>query len=111
MEEGRLVDMLSVTPFFGSDRQLIVASLRIPSCCVQALVAKDLCQTDEVVSRVFEETVSHRVSQQMGMNMEPTKSCILAAQVADTTISHSTSLANEHLGALYGRAGVQIELH
>ena len=77
--------------------QLLVCSLGVSSGCVQVLMAEDLSQRNKIVLIIGKELVSHRVPQQMRMNLEPANGAVLIAQVPNATIREWSSLTDEHV--------------
>jgi hypothetical protein len=73
-------------------------------------VAENLRQAHEVVARVFQVAVRHRVPQQVRVNVEPADRSVLAAQVAHASVGQRTSFTDEDEGALHRRPTLQVRL-
>ena len=61
-------------------------------------MAEDLGQAHQIVGVVGQELMSHRVPQQVRMDLETADRTVLVAQISDATIRECSTLTNEDIG-------------
>ena len=110
MVEFLFCTLISVVQFLRSRCQIVLASLSVSGRRVQALVAENLRQSDQIVAGVFKVTVGHRMPKQVGMQLHTDQGRILAAQIPHATVRERASLADEDEVALNWRASLQVNL-
>src|ERR1019366_8650923 len=100
----------SIVQSLGCVGQLLLGSLRVPGRRIEAFVSENLRQAHEIIAVVFEELMSHRMSQYMGMHLDPGECAVLVAQCSHASVGHRPSLTDEHPWAFDGRATIEIRL-
>jgi hypothetical protein len=98
----------SIVHPFACVGQLLLGSLRIPRCGVEAFVAKNLRQAHEIIAVVCEELVRHRMPEQVGIQLDPGQGAVLVAQCSHASVGHRPSLADEHPWTFDGRAAIEV---
>src|ERR1700685_2140995 len=85
----------SVIQPVGGIGQLLAGAFRVPGGRVQVFVAEDLRQRHQVVVVVGQELVSHRVPQQMGVQLDADEGRILVANGSAATLRQRPPLTDE----------------
>ena len=73
-------------------------------------MAENLRQAHEIVARVFQVAVSHRMTQQVRKNLEAANGGVLAAQIPHSSVGQRASLTDEDEVALHRRPAFQVRL-
>ena len=82
--------------------QLALGPLRVAGRRVQVLMAEDLGEADQIVAVVVKELMSHRVPEQMRMQLHADEGRILVAQCPDASLGQGPPFADEQAAGLTG---------
>lgn len=91
----------SVGQAFRSDGQLLLRLLAVAAGRVQALMAEQLRQTNQVVAVVGEVLMRHRMPEQVRMQVDADESRILLAQCPDASFAQWPTLPDEDPAGLH----------